>query len=158
MLGASHHIVVCHRKKKKYFSLPRYILKAKKGQIVDHINRNPLDNRRENLRIVNARQNVLNRRMRSNTGYIGVSRIPDRKKYCYHASFRLKGNKRKTFSTPVTPKGLIFAALARDKFVIQAGDEEYAPLNFECFKYEPFKTFLLRSDLNEYKQTISSQG
>ena len=35
-------------------------MKAKAGQIVDHINGDPLDNRRENLRIVTNQQNAWN--------------------------------------------------------------------------------------------------
>jgi hypothetical protein len=43
--------------------------------------------------------------------------------------------------------------MARDKFVIENRDEEYAPLNFTIFKKEPFKTFLLKSDLYEMRGT-----
>lgn len=35
-------------------------MKAKKGQIIDHINRDPLDNRKENLRFVTRGQNRAN--------------------------------------------------------------------------------------------------
>ena len=154
-------VIICDYKNKKYLSLPRFILKAKTKQIVDHINRNPLDNCRSNLRIVNARQNALNRRLKSNTGRIGVSKTKRTKrdnKCFYEAYFQPQTGKRKKFYAPPTPKGLTLAALARDKFVLEAGDEEFAPLNFPLFKTEPFKTILLRSDLNEYKQTISSKG
>jgi len=44
---------------RKSTSLHRFILPDIKGQI-DHINRNPLDNRRENLREATARQNIAN--------------------------------------------------------------------------------------------------
>lgn len=53
----------------------RVILGAKKGQIVDHINGDGLDNRRENLRFVTHGQNMQNRRgatKRSKTGIRGV--------------------------------------------------------------------------------------
>lgn len=42
-------------------SLHRYLMKALPGQIVDHINGNPLDNRKANLRFVTAQQNGMNR-------------------------------------------------------------------------------------------------
>ncbi len=53
----------------------REIVNAKPGQYVDHWNRNKLDNRRANLRIVNQSQNCANsKRSRNNTsGYKGVS-------------------------------------------------------------------------------------
>jgi len=161
MIVGGRRVTVCDYKHKKYFSLPRFILKAKKNQIVDHINRNPLDNRRCNLRIVNARQSALNRRLKSNTGRIGVSKTKRAKradKCYYEAYFQPKAGKRKTFCAPLTPKGLILAALARDRFVLESGDQDYTPLNFPLFKNYPFKTILLRSDLNEYKQTISSKN
>jgi hypothetical protein len=154
MLESGRRVVVCDYKNKKYFSLPRLILNAQKGQIVDHINREPFDNRRENLRIVNARQSVLNRRLRSNTGFIGVSKTKrtDRAdKFYYEAYFQPKDGKRKKFCASFTPDGLILAAFARDKFVLQAGDEDYAPLNFPFFKNEPFKSLLLKENLNDYK-------
>lgn len=45
---------------KPQISLHRFVMKAKKGQFVDHINRNRLDNRKENLRFCNRRQNQFN--------------------------------------------------------------------------------------------------
>jgi hypothetical protein len=157
MLESGRRVVVCSRKNNKYPSLPRLILNAQKGRIVDHINRDTFDNRRENLRIVSPRQSNLNRRLKSNTGRIGVSKIKKGKKYCYEAYFYPKDGKKQRFYSPLSPKGLILAALARDKFVLQAGEEDYAPLNSPIFKNEPFKTLLLRSDLNEHKKTNSSE-
>ena len=154
MLESGRRVVVCDYKNKKYYALPRLILNAKKGEIIDHINRDPLDNRRCNLRIVTARQSVLNRRLHSNTGFIGVSRTkrtdrPDR--FYYEAYFQPENAKRKKFYAPFTMAGLVLAACARDKFVLECGDEEYAPLNFPLFKREPFRNLLLGSDLNEFK-------
>jgi hypothetical protein len=61
------------KKTRKITALARIVLKAKKGQIVDHRNRDPLDNRKSNLRIVNHRQNMLNRILKNPTGFIGVN-------------------------------------------------------------------------------------
>lgn len=44
----------------KRTSLHRYVMRAEKGEIVDHVNGDKLDNRRCNLRIVTARQNRWN--------------------------------------------------------------------------------------------------
>lgn len=53
---------------KKYEYLHRYILKAKKNEIVDHINRDKTDNRRENLRIVSAKLNCYNKEIKNDLG------------------------------------------------------------------------------------------
>lgn len=45
-----------------------------KGETIDHINHNGLDNRKQNLRVVNCGVNTFNcSKARSNTGYMGIS-------------------------------------------------------------------------------------
>ena len=58
--------------------LHREIMAPPKDKIVDHINGNGLDNRRENLRIANHAQNTANRIRckKSKRGFVGV--YPDR--------------------------------------------------------------------------------
>ncbi len=61
--------------KQIYLSMARAILDAKPGEIVDHVNRNTLDNRRANLRVVTSNQSNRNRRLLSvnnTSGYRGV--------------------------------------------------------------------------------------
>lgn len=55
--------------------LHRYIMGTMpKGMVVDHINRNTLDNRRQNLRVVTIQENLRNQlRPNNKTGYTGVS-------------------------------------------------------------------------------------
>ena len=52
----------CVRLETKSQKLHRLICPTREGFEVDHINRNPLDNRRENLREVTRKENLLNRR------------------------------------------------------------------------------------------------
>lgn len=64
-----------------------------KGIVVDHINGNALDNRKQNLRICTQQQNVLNKSFTSNntSGFIGVCK--DERKDRYDPEIRL-GNVR----------------------------------------------------------------
>lgn len=59
----------------KTITLHRTIMNPKKGEYIDHINGDPLDNRRCNLRIATNQQNTSNRRMSSlnTSGFKGVS-------------------------------------------------------------------------------------
>ncbi len=60
--------------KSKTFYLHRLIMGSPKGFDIDHINGNPLDNRKENLRICTRSQNTMNSgKPKTNTsGYKGV--------------------------------------------------------------------------------------
>ena len=59
----------------EYF-MHRFIMNAKKGQEIDHINSDKLDNRKNNLRFCTHIENIMKIGIRKNnsTGYVGVSR------------------------------------------------------------------------------------
>jgi hypothetical protein len=138
--------------------LSRFIMDAKEGQIVDHINRNPRDNRRSNLRIVTHRQNSLNKRCKSATGFIGVYIWRKKgKSYC-RAQFLNSNGKKRSFQLEDSPENRIIAAFVRDKFVLAAGEEDYAPLNFPCFKNEPFRSYLLEEDFSKYRKKSEARN
>lgn len=59
--------------RRKKVSLHRFILSARAGVTIDHINGDGLDNRRENLRWCTAAQNCMNRRVQKHSSrYKGV--------------------------------------------------------------------------------------
>lgn len=61
-------------KKQKTVLLHRFIMDAKQGEEIDHINGDKLDNRKENLRFCTHRQNAVNQRIYSTntSGFRGV--------------------------------------------------------------------------------------
>lgn len=67
-------------------AIHRLITNCPKGKVVDHINRNPLDNRKCNLRICTQKGNIANSKIFSNntTGYKGVSFNKKQKTYLSH--------------------------------------------------------------------------
>lgn len=70
----AHRSTRLTNRKQISFEMHRVILNAKKGEKVDHKNRNGLDNRRENLRIATSSQNAANveRTTPSSSKYKGV--------------------------------------------------------------------------------------
>ncbi|PKL42479.1 MAG: hypothetical protein CVV39_08870 [Planctomycetes bacterium HGW-Planctomycetes-1] len=152
ILTKDGHIYARDKKTRKTKSLARIIMNAKRGQVVDHRDRNPLNNQKSNLRIATHRQNMLNRVLKNSTGFIGVHTRKNKKGEKIYCASYISEKKRHSFYSPATPYGLVVAAAARDKFILQNGDEEYAPLNFEIFKKEPYKSLLLGGDLYEIRK------
>jgi len=102
----------------------RVVINAVKGQIVDHINRNPLDNRKENLRISDKSTNAMNRGKQKNStsGYKCV--YHDKRNNTFDAYITAKG-KRKFLGSYKTA---IEAAKAYNEFAIKLHGE-FANLN-----------------------------
>ena len=73
---AAHSLWVKETKKTTHVLMHRVIMKAEKGQQVDHANRDGLDNRRTNLRFSSIAENLYNSKKRKNSLsiYKGVSR------------------------------------------------------------------------------------
>ncbi|MBZ2166337.1 HNH endonuclease [Methanobacterium spitsbergense] len=91
---ALRNIRLGHSKKKrktKQFRMHRVIMDVPKGEVIDHINGDGLDNRKSNLRICSNRQNLQNQKHRKNktSRYPGVSWHKSAKKWV--AQIVLKG-------------------------------------------------------------------
>lgn len=105
--------------------LHRFICPPKYNYIVDHINHNPLDNRKSNLRLVTRQQSRMNSRSKNSTGYMGVIRNKTAtKKQSYYAVITKEGKIRRA----VFPTALA-AAKARDIWA-KEWFGQYAVLNF----------------------------
>ncbi len=147
----SHGRVRCNISSRKSYMLSRLLMGPKEDELVDHRNRNPLDNRRFNLRIASPRQNSLNKISKNNTGLIGVSFTIDGVKKRLRTAFRMASGRRLTFYICDSSDNRIICALVHDKFVFEAGDDEYAPLNWPILREEPFRGRLGEMDISEFR-------
>lgn len=78
--------------KYKLIFMHREVANTQKGKITDHINRNKLDNRSENLRVCSHSQNNSNTKIFSTntSGYRGVSWNKNQEKWLVYVSFEGK--------------------------------------------------------------------
>jgi hypothetical protein len=89
--------------------LHRAVMQAPPGDVVvDHINGNRLDNRRENLRLVTKQVNNTNRKSRSGRGFIGITFDKARESKPWVAQIRTKGASR-TIGRYDTPEDAAWA-------------------------------------------------
>ena len=109
--------------------LHRAIMQAKPDEIVDHINGDTLDNRRENLRIASGKQNQGNRRKAAGTSsrYKGVCRQPNAR---WRAQIKIDGRQTSlgTYNTEIE------AAMAYDRKALEVFGE-FACLNLPANIY-----------------------
>jgi hypothetical protein len=71
--GLKHYVGIWNPKLKKTDYLHHLLMSTPRGMQVDHIDRNPLNNRRSNLRICAPHQNAANKTAQPNkTGFRGV--------------------------------------------------------------------------------------
>lgn len=116
--------------KQELIKLHRLIMGLKKGDKtqVDHINRNPLDNRRSNLRFANQAQNSRNQiQPRGNKwGFIGVYKWQNKFRGCLSVNNR-------TVHVPGYYDTAEEAARERDKLAYKISGE-FAVLNFPLQK------------------------
>ncbi len=75
----------------KLIELHRFIVNAPKGMVVDHINGDTLDNRKDNLRICSNGSNIRKGKIRTNnkSGYPGVSKALDQRVNPYVATIKV---------------------------------------------------------------------
>lgn len=83
----------CDDGKKRWTLLHRFITGCPSDKMVDHINRNPLDNRKKNLRFCNNFENCQNHAEKENGLPIGVGWHKRAKKY---RAYVTHGNKQKS--------------------------------------------------------------
>ncbi len=83
------------RKAVKHVSIHRIILDAQPGEVVDHINHDKLDNRRDNLRITTNKHNCWNRKIpnTNKTGAKGVYVLRTKSKNKYRAMIQYNNKK-----------------------------------------------------------------
>ena len=125
MVYAMRHVSVSEDIPYRDITMHRSILGKKKGLEVDHINRDGLDNRRENLRLCTRSQNSMNQGLRKNSlsGYRGVSYHQKRKRWI--ARIRVDGKHVRSASFKTAEE----AARAYDEFA-KKYHGEFASLNF----------------------------
>ena len=89
----------------QYEAMHRIIMPPPEGMVIDHINSDYLDNRRENLRICTHAENLKNQRPSRSAAvkYKGVSKDLDGRKKPYRAKIAADG-KHKTIGSFETPE------------------------------------------------------
>lgn len=147
--SSSPSVQICKNNKKYY--LHRLIMNCPKNYVVDHINRDTLDNRKSNLRICKNKENLRNRiSNKGNSKYKGVSFDKTRNKW--YACIRYN-NKTYNLGRYKTEKeaGKVYDKQAKIFF------KEYARLNFPK-KVIGFKNHPAVQMWKGYEQALLTYG
>jgi hypothetical protein len=85
----------------KHGYLSRFLLNYEGEDVVDHINRNPLDNRKRNLRVISQNRNTKNRSVsiKNTSGITGITYDKSRKKWVSQFTYNYKKVFHKRFDT-----------------------------------------------------------
>lgn len=89
-IGTYAHRVDTSEGRRRTVYMHRQIMGAARGQMVDHVNADGLDNRRANLRLCTASQNGANRPAKSKSGYRGVYFFPRLNRWGAHLCLHRK--------------------------------------------------------------------
>lgn len=122
-----------HKKTLKTHPLARILLKPEKGLQADHINNDPLDNRRENLRVVDLDLQSANRRSLNPWGYKGVDYLPNVRKNPFRARIFRKGVVYRSSPKPSPEK----AALDYNRMAIAIWGRQVVLNEVRCVGMEP---------------------
>lgn len=109
----------------------REIMNPPKGMVIDHINHNPLDNRKENLRITTQSFNIRHSKLRKNntSGFIGITKVKRKKEWMAQLTLNRKCINLGYYETPEE------AAKVYQDYVRKLWEEaghEYIPISEVC--------------------------
>lgn len=127
----------------------RFILNPPSGMIVDHINRNTLDNRLENLRQCGFSINSINSAIskKNKSGYRGVCWDKERRKWVAQGRRNGVVVRIGAFKCPIE------AAIAKDRFSIEQYGEA-AVLNFPTYAHDLGKAVVGLNESNETSRAV----
>lgn len=107
------------KEKHKTVYLFRYLLDAKSGECVDHIDHNPMNNTRENLRLTVVNKNTKHRKganSNSKSGYRNVCWLKKENKWAVQLQIDGKNTRLAKFKEDELDKAVEYAEKMREKY------------------------------------------